>query len=133
MELGRRYSDSYFRLFAMSRYIGVKHQWSSGRIHRCHRCDPGSIPSGHILRILANGVFRYPMSNYIGSKHGLLLEYRCHRCDPDSNPDTYILRILGYSHSAALGFSFNCPPEAGFLTGNPAATTTTSKPRDHTT
>ena len=19
-------------------------QWSSGRIHRCHRCDPGSIP-----------------------------------------------------------------------------------------
>ena len=21
-----------------------KHQWSSGRIHRCHRCDPGSIP-----------------------------------------------------------------------------------------
>ena len=20
------------------------HQWSSGRIHRCHRCDPGSIP-----------------------------------------------------------------------------------------
>ena len=22
----------------------VRHQWSSGRIHRCHRCDPGSIP-----------------------------------------------------------------------------------------
>ena len=22
----------------------TKHQWSSGRIHRCHRCDPGSIP-----------------------------------------------------------------------------------------
>ena len=22
----------------------IKHQWSSGRIHRCHRCDPGSIP-----------------------------------------------------------------------------------------
>ena len=21
-----------------------EHQWSSGRIHRCHRCDPGSIP-----------------------------------------------------------------------------------------
>jgi hypothetical protein len=21
-----------------------KHQWSSGRIHRCHRCDSGSIP-----------------------------------------------------------------------------------------
>ena len=21
-----------------------RHQWSSGRIHRCHRCDPGSIP-----------------------------------------------------------------------------------------
>ena len=21
-----------------------QHQWSSGRIHRCHRCDPGSIP-----------------------------------------------------------------------------------------
>ena len=21
-----------------------KHQWSRGRIHRCHRCDPGSIP-----------------------------------------------------------------------------------------
>ena len=20
-----------------------RHQWSSGRIHRCHRCDPGSI------------------------------------------------------------------------------------------
>ena len=20
------------------------HRWSSGRIHRCHRCDPGSIP-----------------------------------------------------------------------------------------
>ena len=23
---------------------GRQHQWSSGRIHRCHRCDPGSIP-----------------------------------------------------------------------------------------
>ena len=23
----------------------TSHQWSSGRIHRCHRCDPGSIPS----------------------------------------------------------------------------------------
>ena len=22
----------------------ARHQWSSGRIHRCHRCDPGSIP-----------------------------------------------------------------------------------------
>ena len=22
----------------------LKHRWSSGRIHRCHRCDPGSIP-----------------------------------------------------------------------------------------
>ena len=22
--------------------ISQKHQWSSGRIHRCHRCDPGS-------------------------------------------------------------------------------------------
>ena len=21
-----------------------RHQWSSGRIQRCHRCDPGSIP-----------------------------------------------------------------------------------------
>ena len=21
-----------------------QHQWSSGRIHRCHQCDPGSIP-----------------------------------------------------------------------------------------
>ena len=21
-----------------------QHQWSSGRIHRCHRCGPGSIP-----------------------------------------------------------------------------------------
>ena len=21
-----------------------EHQWSSGRMHRCHRCDPGSIP-----------------------------------------------------------------------------------------
>ena len=21
-----------------------QHQWSSGRIHCCHRCDPGSIP-----------------------------------------------------------------------------------------
>jgi hypothetical protein len=21
-----------------------QHHWSSGRIHRCHRCDPGSIP-----------------------------------------------------------------------------------------
>ena len=21
-----------------------EHQWSSGRIHCCHRCDPGSIP-----------------------------------------------------------------------------------------
>ena len=24
--------------------MGHEHQWSSGRIHRCHRCDPGSIP-----------------------------------------------------------------------------------------
>ena len=24
-------------------------QWSSGRIHRCHRCDPGSIPGCCIL------------------------------------------------------------------------------------
>ena len=24
------------------------HQWSSGRIHRCHRCDPGSIRGGCI-------------------------------------------------------------------------------------
>ena len=23
---------------------GRSHQWSSGRIHRCHRCDRGSIP-----------------------------------------------------------------------------------------
>ena len=22
-----------------------QHQWSSGRMHRCHRCDPGSIPA----------------------------------------------------------------------------------------
>jgi hypothetical protein len=22
----------------------AEHQWSSGRIHCCHRCDPGSIP-----------------------------------------------------------------------------------------
>ena len=22
------------------------HPWSSGRIHRCHRCDPGAIPGG---------------------------------------------------------------------------------------
>ncbi len=26
-----------------------QHQWSSGRIHRCHRCDPGSIPGWCIL------------------------------------------------------------------------------------
>ena len=24
--------------------LGHEHQWSNGRIHRCHRCDPGSIP-----------------------------------------------------------------------------------------
>ena len=24
--------------------IEQEHQWSSGRIQRCHRCDPGSIP-----------------------------------------------------------------------------------------
>ena len=24
--------------------IDRQHQWSSGRIHPCHRCDPGSIP-----------------------------------------------------------------------------------------
>ena len=24
-------------------------QWSSGRIHRCHRCDPGSIPGSCIF------------------------------------------------------------------------------------
>ena len=24
--------------------LGTQHQWSSGRIHRCHRCGPGSIP-----------------------------------------------------------------------------------------
>ena len=29
----------------MCKKISVQlHQWSSGRIHRCHRCDPGSIP-----------------------------------------------------------------------------------------
>ena len=26
-----------------------QHQWSSGRIHRCHRCDPGPIPGRCIL------------------------------------------------------------------------------------
>ena len=25
------------------------HRWSSGRIHRCHRCDPGSIPGRCML------------------------------------------------------------------------------------
>ena len=24
--------------------LSQQHQWSSGRIHRCHRCDLGSIP-----------------------------------------------------------------------------------------
>ena len=30
-----------------------RHQWSSGRIHRCHRCDPGSIPGWCIWSHLA--------------------------------------------------------------------------------
>ena len=29
---------------SLTRLNRLKHQWSSGRIHRCHRCDPGSIP-----------------------------------------------------------------------------------------
>ena len=28
------------------------HQWSSGRIHRCHRCDPGSIPGWCIFNLV---------------------------------------------------------------------------------
>ena len=28
----------------LSRRMRYGHQWSSGRIHRCHGCDPGSIP-----------------------------------------------------------------------------------------
>ena len=30
------------------------HQWSSGRIHRCHRCDPGSIPGWCMLCLFEN-------------------------------------------------------------------------------
>ena len=30
-------------LFDVARSV-ARHQWSSGRIHRCHQCDPGSIP-----------------------------------------------------------------------------------------
>ena len=27
-----------------SNFLDKKRDWSSGRIYRCHRCDPGSIP-----------------------------------------------------------------------------------------
>ena len=30
-------------LYESSPKIFQRHQWSSGRIHRCHRCDPGSV------------------------------------------------------------------------------------------
>ena len=33
----------YINVYTRSRPL-PEHQWSSGRIHRCHRCDPGSIP-----------------------------------------------------------------------------------------
>ena len=31
-------------IYALRSYMQHLHQWSSGRIHRRHRCDPGSIP-----------------------------------------------------------------------------------------
>ena len=31
------------------------HQWSNGRIHRCHRCDPGSIPGWCISGFVVYG------------------------------------------------------------------------------
>ena len=38
--VGKKYGFSGCSL----RHCGQEHQWSSGRIHRRHRCDPGSIP-----------------------------------------------------------------------------------------
>ena len=32
--------------------ISAENQWSSGRIHRGHRCDTGSIPSCYIFSLL---------------------------------------------------------------------------------
>ena len=29
-----------------------KRDWSSGRIYRCHRCDPGSIPGSRIFILI---------------------------------------------------------------------------------
>ena len=39
-------SDSHAVFVADTHMLAYSrmHQWSSGRIHRCHRCDPGSIP-----------------------------------------------------------------------------------------
>ena len=52
-----------------------KHQWSSGRIHRCHRCDPGSIPGWCICSLVACDVHpRLDVVTAVGSfARGLLL------------------------------------------------------------
>ena len=39
------------------------HQWSSGTIHRCHQCDPGSIPGSLILLMLESRKHNRERSN----------------------------------------------------------------------
>ena len=41
---GKHLSHRRHRSPTQPRRFLPAHQWSSGRIHRCHRCDPGSIP-----------------------------------------------------------------------------------------
>ena len=45
-----------------------QHRWSSGRIHRCHRCDPGSIPGRCIVSArMMGGIGDTPLTRAEGS------------------------------------------------------------------
>ena len=52
------------------------HQWSSGRIHRCHRCDPGSIPGWCSKQIVDLGSWQLSP---------ILTQYFTQHVEPNSN------------------------------------------------
>ncbi len=61
--------------FCVSTGLTAAHHWSSGRIHRCHRCDPGSIPGWCIFDFrqlfcisrvtLYRGAFIYDLKGFV--------------------------------------------------------------------
>ena len=55
------------------------HQWSSGRIHRCHRCDPGSIPGWCNIAKLPSKLFFECTSNPWATQKTMVQELQAKR------------------------------------------------------